>query len=222
MHVAARLFMPGRRARKPEVSGALAKVLLERDRGCSWCGKTCDSSAASIEYRNPASRDSDASIDSDDLIAVCELCTQTEKRSVRFPRGLLVAADKIDGTGFSETVRVALIEYLERRNARGNVPPRPNLSWVEDGSEWSLEVKKRVEKKSALIEEAIKNMEEIDTEIQKMRGLSKMRHIPRHDCPNCGGVIVADTKEHPHSIVNPILKCEQCGFVLDGIRRVWS
>ena len=117
MHVAARLFMPGRRARKPQVSGALAKVLLKRDRGCSWCGETCDSSAASIEYRNPASRDSDASIDSDDLIAVCELCQQTEKRSVRFPRGLLVAADKIDGAGFSETVRVALIEYLESRTA---------------------------------------------------------------------------------------------------------
>ena len=113
--------MVGRRARKPQVSGALAKVLLKRDRGCSWCGETCDSSAASIEYRNPASRDSDASIDSDDLIAVCELCTQTEKRSVRFPRGLLVAADKIDGTGFSETVRVALIEYLERRTAPEDV-----------------------------------------------------------------------------------------------------
>jgi hypothetical protein len=113
--------MVGRRAAKPQVSGALAKVLLERDDGCGWCLGECESSEASIEYRNPASRDSDSSIDSDDLIAVCELCQETEKRSVRFPRGLLVAADKIDGTGFSETVRVALIEYLERRTAPEDV-----------------------------------------------------------------------------------------------------
>ena len=109
--------MVGRRAKKPQVSGALAKVLLERDDGCGWCLGECESSEASIEYRNPAPKDSDASIDSDDLIAVCQLCQQTEKRSVRFPRGLLVAADKIEGPGFSETVRVALIEYLESRTA---------------------------------------------------------------------------------------------------------
>ena len=70
--------MVGRRARKPQVSGALAKVLLERDDGCGWCLGECESSEASIEYRNPAPKDSDASIDSDDLIAVCELCQQTE------------------------------------------------------------------------------------------------------------------------------------------------
>ena len=109
--------MVGRRARKPQVSGALAKVLLERDDGCGWCLGECESSEASIEYRNPVPKDSDSSIDSDDLVAVCALCQQTEKRSVRFPRGLLVAADKIEGAGFSETVRVALIEYLERRTA---------------------------------------------------------------------------------------------------------
>ena len=109
--------MVGRRAAKPQVSGALAKVLLERDDGCGWCLGECESSEASIEYRNPAPKDSDSSIDSDGLLAVCTLCQQTEKRSVRFPRGLLVAADKIEGAGFSETVRVALIEYLERRTA---------------------------------------------------------------------------------------------------------
>ena len=193
--------MVGRRAKKPQVNGALAKVLLERDEGCSWCGKTCDSSAASIEYRNPAPKDSDASIDSDDLIAVCELCQQTEKRSVRFPRGLLVAADKIDGAGFSETVRVALIEYLERRNARGNVSPRPDAVFtMEDGSEWILEVKKKMR---GVYNEFSKDMEELDAKIQKMRRLSMMRGLPRN-C-ECGGVVLLGADGNTY--------CEQCGMI---------
>ena len=179
--------MVGRRARKPQVSGALAKVLLKRDRGCSWCGETCDSSAASIEYRNPASRDSDASIDSDDLIAVCELCQQTEKRSVRFPRGLLVAADKIDGTGFSETVRVALIEYLERRTAPEDVewdvepddiwpdlPAGPDFLLKTPSFEAGIEVKK-VRGNYKIMMEMLKSFQaelmEIDDELEQYQSL---------------------------------------------------
>ena len=203
MHVAARFFMPGRRARKPQVSGALAKVLLKRDRGCSWCGETCDSSAASIEYRNPAPRDSDASIDSDDLIASCSLCQQTEKRSVRFPRGLLVAADKIEGAGFSETVRVALIEYLERRKSRGNVPSPPDNERLRE----SLA--------SPLFAKAIENMMESMRTLRETEWFVTNPDLRRYDCPNCEGTIVSDRK-------GGITKCEQCGFVLDGIRRVWS
>ncbi len=192
--------MVGRRARKPQVSGALAKVLLERDDGCGWCLGECESSEASIEYRNPAPKDSDASIDSDDLIAVCQLCQQTEKRSVRFPRGLLVAADKIEGPGFSETVRVALIEYLERRNARGNVP--------------SDNERLRESLASPLFAKAIENMMESMRTLRETEWFVTNPDLPRNDCPFCGGVIVTDPQG--------IMECEQCGLVVDGIRRLWS
>jgi predicted DNA-binding ribbon-helix-helix protein len=89
--------------------------LLERDGGCGWCGESRDSSAASIEYRVPPPKGADAVLASDGLVAVCASCQQTEKRSVRFPRGLLVAAAEVEEMGFSEMVRVALAEWLRSR-----------------------------------------------------------------------------------------------------------
>jgi ribosomal protein L37AE/L43A len=89
--------------------------LLERDGGCGWCGESSDSSAASIEYRVPPPKGADAVLASDGLVAVCASCQQTEKRSVRFPRGLLVAAAEVEEMGFSEMVRVALAEWLRSR-----------------------------------------------------------------------------------------------------------
>ena len=105
--------MANRRAKRPDLTKALALEILKRDDGCFWCGGKCDPSTASIEYRVPPKKPENETT-STDLACVCEICSQTEVRRVRFPKGLLNVASNNPEASFSEMVRLSLSEYVIR------------------------------------------------------------------------------------------------------------
>ena len=108
--------MANRRAPKPVVSGAMARNLMERH-GCAWCGSSSDASTATLEYKVPP-RNGEEGNNLDNLVAICSICSQTEVRRIRFPKGVLAAAAEVEGMAFSEIVRVSLAGWLRSRNER--------------------------------------------------------------------------------------------------------
>ena len=113
--------MANRRARRPDLTKALALEMLKGQSGCFWCGGKLDPSTASIEYKVPPKNETT----SNELVCICEICTHTEVRRVRFPRGLLISTSKNPEVSFSEMVRLSLSEYVirNRRNLESKEMP---------------------------------------------------------------------------------------------------
>lgn len=131
--------MGNRRAPKPVVSGAMARNLMERD-GCAWCGSSSDVSTATLEYKVPP-RNDEEDHNLDNLVAICSICSQTEVRRIRFPKGALLAAAKVEGMSFSEIVRISLAGWLRSRNPKA--PPEDpyrdaELAFSEAAELWSM------------------------------------------------------------------------------------
>ena len=132
--------MANRRAKRPDLTKALALEILKRDDGCFWCGGKCDPSTASIEYRVPPKKPENETT-STDLACVCEICSQTEVRRVRFPKGLLNVASNNPEASFSEMVRLSLSEYVIRNKRNPEFKERwgntevlqQYFDWVETG-----------------------------------------------------------------------------------------
>ena len=131
--------MTNRRAPKPVVSGAMARKLMERD-GCAWCGSSSDASTATLEYRVPP-RNGEHDNNLDNLVAICSSCSKTEVRRIRFPKGVLAAAAKVEGLSFSEIVRVSLAGWLRSRNHKASPedPYRDVEPGLSEGELWSFD-----------------------------------------------------------------------------------
>ena len=128
--------MANRRAKRPDLTKALALEILKREPGCFWCDAKCDPSTASIEYRVPPKKPENETT-STDLACVCEICSQTEVRRVRFPRGLLKSASNNSEASFSEMVRLSLSKYVIRSKRNLEFKERwGNTRDLQQNSDW--------------------------------------------------------------------------------------
>ena len=111
--------MANRRSPKPKIDPEELELIKSSQNGCcSLCRNNVDDDELEAEHIFPL-RSGSLDVGSN-VIFICQLCNQMEKRTIRIPAGLAMRATNTIDTSLAEVVRQSLVHYLDSLDAIEN------------------------------------------------------------------------------------------------------